>query len=76
VYNLLREDINEVRDYKGEDKTKNYPELLEYALTASRNNHQLKRVVYNLLREDINEVRDYKGDGSSFCGADFPVLCS
>jgi hypothetical protein len=58
------------------DKTKNYPELLEYALTASRNNHQLKRVVYNLLREDINEVRDYKGDGSSFCGADFPVLCS
>jgi len=29
-----------------------------------------------LLREDINEVRDYKGDGSSFCGADFPVLCS
>jgi hypothetical protein len=47
------------------DKTKDYPELLEYALSASRNNHQLKRVMYNLFREDIEEVRDYKGDGSS-----------
>jgi len=39
---------------------------LEYALSASRDNHQLKRVLYNTLREYIHEVRDYKGDGSSF----------
>jgi hypothetical protein len=48
------------------EKTKDYPELLEYALSASRDNHQLKRVLYNTLREYIHEVRDYKGDGSSF----------
>ena len=48
------------------DKTKDYPELLEYALSASRDNHQLKRVLYNTLREYIHEVRDYKGDGSTF----------
>lgn len=48
------------------DKTKSYPELLEYALTASRNNQQLKRVMYNFFREDIDEVKDYKGDGNSF----------
>jgi len=48
------------------NKTKDYPELLEYALTAARHNHQLKRVMYNFFREDIDEVKDYKGDGSSF----------
>jgi len=48
------------------EKTKDYPEFLEYALSASRDNHQLKRVLYNTLREYIHEVRDYKGDGSSF----------
>jgi hypothetical protein len=48
------------------EKTKDYPELLEYALSASRDNHQLKRVLYNTLREYIHEVRNYKGDGSSF----------
>jgi len=50
------------------EKTKKYPELLEYALFASRTNHQLKRVMYNLFREDIDEVRDYKGDGSTSFG--------
>ena len=48
------------------DKTKDYPGLLEYALIASRTNHQLKRVMYNLFREDIDEVKDYSGDGGSF----------
>lgn len=48
------------------EKTKDYPEFLEYALSASRDNHQLKRVLYNTLREYIHEVRDYKGDGGSF----------
>lgn len=50
------------------NKTKDYPELLEYALTAARHNHQLKRVMYNFLREDIDEVKDYKGDGSTSFG--------
>jgi len=50
------------------EKTKKYPELLEFALFASRTNHQLKRVMYNLFREDIDEVRDYKGDGSTSFG--------
>jgi hypothetical protein len=57
------------------DKVKDYPEFLEYALIASRGNHQLKKVMYNLLRDDITEVRDYKGDGGSFFGPGFPTLC-
>jgi hypothetical protein len=56
-------------------KVKDYPEFLEYALIASRGNHQLKRIMYNLLREDINEVRDYKGDGGSLFYPGFPTLC-
>lgn len=50
------------------EKTKEYPELLEYALITSRTNHQLKRVMYNLFREGIDEVRDYEGDGSTSFG--------
>lgn len=48
-----------------EDKVKDYPELLQYVLSISRHNNQMKRVLYNFLREYVPEVRSYIGDGSS-----------
>jgi len=48
-----------------QDKVKDHPELLDYALSISRHNSQMKRVLYNFLREDMTEARSYVGDGSS-----------
>jgi len=39
--------------------------LNNYALSISRHNSQMKRVLYNFLREDMTEARSYVGDGSS-----------
>ena len=47
------------------DKAKKYHGLIEYALTVSRHNMQMKRVLYNFFREEIEEVRDYQGDGNT-----------
>jgi len=47
------------------EKAKEYHGLLEYALSVSRHNNQMKRVLYNFFREEIKEVRDYTGDGST-----------
>ncbi len=52
----------------GKKKAKEYHGLLEYALSVSRHNNKMKRVLYNFFREEIEEVRDFKGDGNTNLG--------
>jgi len=50
------------------NKAKEYHGLIEYALSVSRHNSQMKRVLYNFFREEIEEVRDFNGDGNTSLG--------
>ncbi len=45
------------------EKLDQYPDLLSIAITISKNNDEIQRVLYNYLRESVPAVRGYVGAG-------------